>query len=57
MDSLICSECREPSYGVWRNFGHGVTEYWGAVSCHENWCLVSKCCSEDLVEPEEEEND
>jgi hypothetical protein len=27
------------------------------MSCHENWCLVSKCCGEDLVELEEEEND
>ena len=57
MDSLICSECGEPSYGVWRDYGHGVTEYWGAMSCHENWCLVSKCCGEDLVELEEEEDD
>jgi hypothetical protein len=49
MDFPICSECNRSCNEVRRNFGRGLTEYWGAVSYHENWQSVSDCCYEDLI--------
>lgn len=57
MDFPICSECRKPCNEVRRNFGYGRTEYWGAISCHDNWQSVSKCCDGDLIYELEEEDE
>jgi hypothetical protein len=40
---------------VYRDFGFGRTEYWGAVSGHENWQGVSECCDGDVLSKEEME--
>lgn len=47
-----CSECRKPCQEVRRDFGRGRTEYWGAVSSHENWLWVSDCCDGDVLTKE-----
>jgi len=56
MDFPICSECNRPCNEVRRNFGRGLTEYWGAVSYHENWQSVSDCCYDDLIYELEEDD-
>jgi hypothetical protein len=38
---------------VERDFGYGRTEYWGAVSSHENWQWVSECCDGDVLSEKE----
>ena len=48
-----CSECREPCEEIKRNFGYGSTEYWGAVSTHDKWYWVSKCCDGEVLTKEE----
>ena len=57
MDFPICSECRKSCNEVRRNFGHGRTEYWGAISYHDNWQSVSDCCDEDLIYELEEDDE
>lgn len=53
--TYYCSECRKPNPDiVERDYGYGVTEYWGATSCDVNIQQVSKCCEGDLVEEEDE---
>ncbi len=56
MDFPICSECRKHCVEVQRDFGYGMTEYWGAVSSHENLQWVSKCCDGDLIYELEEDD-
>ena len=56
MDFPICSECRKFCDSVQRDFGYGMTEYWGAVSSHENLQWVSKCCDGDLIYELEEDD-
>jgi hypothetical protein len=51
----FCSECRKPCREVKRDFGYGRTEYWGAVSSHENWHVVSECCDGDVLTQEQME--
>jgi hypothetical protein len=54
----ICSECKKSCKEAYRDFGYGLTEYWGAKSSHHNWQWVSACCDGDLIyELEEVEND
>lgn len=52
---MVCSECKEPCKEVRRNFGRGLTEYWGSVSADDNWLWVSECCDAEVVELIEEE--
>ncbi len=46
----ICSVCMKPCDTVERDFGYGVTEFWGAISCHTNIHTVSKCCDGDPID-------
>ena len=50
-----CTECHGQCKEVRRDFGRGLTEYWGAVSAHEDWRWVSECCDAEVVESLEEE--
>lgn len=49
-----CADCGEPCEAIDIDVGYGVTEYWGAVSNHEDWIVVSDCCEADLIHDEEE---
>jgi len=53
----ICSVCKKSCQEVERDFGYGVTEYWGSVSCHTNIQTVSKCCDGDLLYEENMETE
>ena len=44
-----CSECMKPCDTVSLNYGFGRTEYWGAVSGHDDWQTVSKCCESEVL--------
>lgn len=52
-----CSHCHKPCWEVERDFGYGVTEYWGSISNHSNWQKVSECCDGDVVQTLEELED
>ena len=54
MSYYWCAECGEPCEAIEIDEGYGVTEYWGAVSSHEDWVEVSDCCEADLIDDEEE---
>ena len=50
-----CESCKKPYPEiVSRDYGYGVTEYWGFTSCDSNIKEVSKCCEADLIEELEE---
>ena len=53
----ICSECKKSCAEVQRDFGYGLTEYWGAVAAHENLQWVSECCDGDLIYELEEQDE
>ena len=50
-----CTECHDPCREVRRNFGHGVTEFWGAAATHDDWRWVSHCCDAEVVQSLEKE--
>lgn len=49
-----CSKCKKPYPEIVElDYGYGITEYWGATSCHTNVQEVSKCCEGELLSKEE----
>lgn len=49
-----CAHCGEPCWVTEIDEGYGMTEYWGAVSNHEDWVEVSDCCEAEIIYDEEE---
>lgn len=43
-DTTYCSECLEPCYGEWVDFGIGPYEFWGQRSVDRQLAFVSECC-------------
>lgn len=45
---LYCGECRQECEVKTVDFGHGRTEFWGAISVERNLQIVSECCEGEL---------
>lgn len=50
---LYCAECGNECETKTVDFGHGRTEYWGAISVERNLRIVSECCEGMLYENRE----
>ena len=47
---MYCGRCGQECEPITADFGHGRTEFWGAISVEKKFELVSDCCYEDLFE-------
>ena len=55
-DDIWCPDCKDITRAGQIDLGHGVTEFWGSVSCHHDWVTCCATCGcEDVELPREEE--